>query len=418
VRGDLLIELAAARRNAGDVFGAHAALADAVMLAEAIGDDDMAARAGALFGLVAPWGSRQYGQHDPAMTAALEALVERLGDRDPAMRVRLLAALGCELYYSDRRPDGERYADEAIAVARGLDDAELLGMALVNRWQASDFACRATAGRVATIETLSLVDHGLSKRTELTARVHHLGELACLGDLAGYDVELARSRALAADLHSAEIDGQLGWADASRSLFAARWDEAEQLATDANDAMVRTSAPGTEWSRVAGVITIARGRGRLGEVVDELFEMCDTRPEFAMFRPAVVLGHAEAGRLDRAHELIERWPAVSADDWAWMVSAAYWAAVAALLGAPDPERAYVDLLPYSGEVAVAGCALDCGGAVDALLAGLCEQLGRTDEAIRLARSALALEQASGMAAWIPRTTALVTRLEEAQVEPQ
>ena len=410
LRCELLIELGRDRRHAGDVSGAHQALSHAIALAGELDDDPMIARAAALFGQVTPWGSRLYGQYDSAVIAVLEAQLARVGERDPEMRARLLAALGCELYYTDRNADGERYAHEAIVLARELDDPELLGLALTNWWQASNFHHRASQARAATRETLALVGRGLSKRTELATRIHHLGELACLGNLADYDIELSRCRQLAADLHSPELDAHIGWATVSRALFDGRWDDAERLGADAYDRMRRTSAPGTEWSRVALQVAVARGRGRLGELSDQLHARCDD-PEFKMFRPAVVLGHLEAGRIETAKELVARWTEPVAQDWAWMLGTACWAAVAARLGAPDPQPLFDALTPYSGELAITGIALDCGGSVDALLADLARRLGRLDDARRLARSALELERRSGLRAWMPRTSQLIEELD-------
>ena len=324
---------------------------------------------------------------------------------------RLLATLGRELYYTDRGDDGERYAHEAVLIARGLGDPDLLGFALTNSWLASHLRLRSTSARDATRETLALVGHGLSARTELSARIHHLGELACQGDLTSFDIELSRCQHLAAELHSPELDAHVTWARCQRVLFDGRWDDAERLGLEAYDSMRRTSGPSNEWSYVAMQVAVARGRGRLAGVADQLQARCD-EPEFKVFRPAVVLGHAHAERLTEAHELIDRWSEPVANDWTWMLATAYWAAVSTMLGAPDPQRIFDDLLPCSGEMAIAGLALDCGGSVDALLAGLCRRLGRIEEALRFARRGLRFETQSGMRAWVPRTTALVASLED------
>jgi len=341
----------------------------------------------------------------------LEDQLERLtGEADRPMRARILATLGCELYYTDRHVDGERFSRQGIELARQLGDAELLGFALTNYWTAARQHHRDAEGRAATEETLALAGKGLPKRIELTARMHHLNELARSGDLADYDVELSRCKQLAAELHSPEVDGQLGWAEASRAIFDARWDDAERIGAQAYEQMRHTSAPGSEWSRLAGRVTVARGRGRLGELADEL-RRCVEPPEFHMFRAAVSLAYAQAGQIEVAQELAERWAEPPADDWTWMMPMAYWAEVSTLIGVPDPQWVHDAIEPYSGQLAVVGTALDCGGAVDSLLAGLNARLGRSDAALRYARDGLRMERRAGLRAWIPRTTQLVMTLE-------
>jgi hypothetical protein len=65
-------------------------------------------------------------------------------------------------------------------------------------------------------------------------------------------------------------------------------------------------------------------------------------------------------------------------------------------------------------LAVVGVGVDCGGAVDSLLAGLAWRLGRLDEAAERAQAGLALETRVGSAIWIARTKDLIDRIAEAQ----
>jgi hypothetical protein len=77
------------------------------------------------------------------------------------------------------------------------------------------------------------------------------------------------------------------------------------------------------------------------------------------------------------------------------------------LGVPDPGWLYDQLAPHTGELAIAGVGLDCGGAVDSLLAGLAWRLGRLDEAAGRAQAGLALQTRAGSAIWIGRTKDLI-----------
>jgi len=406
----LLLDLGRARRSAGDVNGSHHALLQAIRLAGEAGDDGAVAEAVALFGQVAPWGSRRYGDHDPSVIAVLERQLDRLRDgADRSLRARLLATVGTELYYTDRRDDGEHFSLEAIELAREIGDADLLGQVLTNYWTAANTPGRMAQASAANRETLALAGHGLPARTELTARLQHLGVLARAGDMTGYRAELARCRALAAGQHSEEFHAMVGWADTSLAIFDARWADAEHLTAQAYAHMRRTSAPNADWAPVASRVVVAFGRGDLRAVADELRPKVDD-PEFWMFRAAVVLGDVQAGRAAQARELAATWSAEMTKDWTWMMAIAHWVPAAIRIEVPDPEWLIDELTPFSGDVAIMGIALDCGGAVDSLLAGLHHRLGHSSEALGLARRGLQLERQAGLRAWIPRSSALVSEL--------
>jgi len=93
-----------------------------------------------------------------------------------------------------------------------------------------------------------------------------------------------------------------------------------------------------------------------------------------------------------------------------MQAVAYWAQVAAILGAPDPAWLYDQLAPHVGELAIVSMVTDGGGAVDSLLAGLALRLGRLDEAAEHAQAGLALETRVGSQIWIGRTKGLINRI--------
>jgi hypothetical protein len=54
--------------------------------------------------------------------------------------------------------------------------------------------------------------------------------------------------------------------------------------------------------------------------------------------------------------------------------------------------------------------VDCGGAVDSLLAGLAWRLGRLDEATERAKAGLTLEARVGSGIWISRTKDLIHQM--------
>ena len=126
--------------------------------------------------------------------------------------------------------------------------------------------------------------------------------------------------------------------------------------------------------------------------------------------PAAALGFTQRGDTERARQITSRWFAPPPRSWTRIQAITYWAQVAIALGVPDPRWLYDQLAPHAGELAIVGVGLDCGGAVDSLLAGLAWRLGRPGEAAERAQAGLALETRVGSALWIARTKDLIDHI--------
>jgi DNA-binding SARP family transcriptional activator len=125
----LEIELASAEAGAGHWEAARAGFARAADVARATGASASFARA-ALGHAGGTW--EQYGSVDPESVALLEETLERLPDGDSPLRSQVLARLTVLLYHDPSAPH-ERVlsaADEAVAIARRLDDPDTLIAAL------------------------------------------------------------------------------------------------------------------------------------------------------------------------------------------------------------------------------------------------------------------------------------------------
>jgi DNA-binding SARP family transcriptional activator len=125
----LEIALASAEAEAGHWEAARAGFARAADVARATGASASFARA-ALGHAGGTW--EQYGSVDPESVALLEETLERLPDGDSPLRSQVLARLAVLLYHDPSAPH-ERVrsaADEAVAIARRLDDPDTLIAAL------------------------------------------------------------------------------------------------------------------------------------------------------------------------------------------------------------------------------------------------------------------------------------------------
>ncbi|MFF4778824.1 BTAD domain-containing putative transcriptional regulator [Microtetraspora fusca] len=403
MRCDVLVDLGRALRDAGEHAKAHEAIEEAVALATAIDDPTRVIAAATAFGGVTTWGSREYGEHEPAVVGFLESQLGATAG-DDAARVRILATLGLELRYSDRVADCAAYAEQALDLARRLDDPDLLALAFNAFLHSCHGPSHFTRTPPVTIEAIDLAARRGARRDEFAFRLQHVTEVARAGDLTALDVQLARCRDLAAELRSPELSGQLRLAEATAALLSGRCDDAERLRDEGLRLIGLTGAPGLTWARLATDIGLARARGTLAAMSDPLLGMAESVPwSFSISRPAAVLALAESGREDEARGLTARWFAPPPEDWTWMFPMGLWSAVSALIGVPDPGLLYARLLPHAGELAIAGVGLDCGGSVNGLLAGLAAAMGDKETARDHARRAVETEDRLGLVAWSPRS---------------
>ncbi|MEU3100869.1 BTAD domain-containing putative transcriptional regulator [Streptomyces griseoflavus] len=384
-RARLLTELGQARRSAGDATGAGRDLDAAFALADACGD--RRALTGVLTAFAAPtlWNWRPYGTvAQPVVRAIEDLLAGPLDDRD---RAALLGALGVELHYSPRRAEGERHAADAVRLARGLDDPELLARTLGNYLLASFAPGRNTERLRAAAELAALP--ALPRSTELIARAFAMACLLRAGDLAGWERELDRCRLLLKEAPRPELESIVKVAQTARAVLDGRWAEAEELAGTYSSTRFAATPWGARWRTLVTTYTSRRAQGRGAEVAADLVAAA-AEPDMVPLRPVAVLATAEAGRTDEARELLTRWGTDVADDWTADFLLPVWGLVAARLGTPDPRHLYDLLAPHADQFVVAGMGTAAWGPVHLVLAALAGRLGRPGLAAEHTAAARAL----------------------------
>jgi DNA-binding CsgD family transcriptional regulator len=131
-------------------------------------------------------------------------------------------------------------------------------------------------------------------------------DLLELGDLAGFDADLAAAEQTAQQLRQLHYHWQLPLARATRATLAGRFAEAEELAAQGL-AIGRRAGDQAVKIYYAGIVTTLRFmQGRFGETV-ELFQDLATRfPPMAVLRTALAAALAEAGRPAEAQAEVER----------------------------------------------------------------------------------------------------------------
>jgi DNA-binding CsgD family transcriptional regulator len=419
IRCDVLVELGHARRSGGIIPEAQRAFNESISLADRIGDQDRVLTAAVAFGAPRLWGSREWGETDPRLIALLEGQLARIGDRDPARRVRVLATLTMELYSDETAFRGWGYANEALDIARRLGQPEELGIAVcAYLFSAGELTDHVPQLRAILDEMLPGSQRDLSPQVQAIMLARLLTERIRSGELTRFDAEFAHAWRLAVDvLHSPELQMALRLVEACRYFVAGDVQRGADLMESCYQAQLNLITDDREPGRFLLDSCRMLLTGTLADHAEQIAARLD-RPDHPsiphLAAPAAALGFAQRGDLERARQIASRWFAPPPRSFTWMQAIAYWAQVAAILGVPDPGWLYDRLAPHAGEVAIVGMVTDGGGAVDSLLAGLALHLGHLDEAVEHAQAGLALDTRVGSQIWIDRTKDLIKQIAAAR----
>jgi hypothetical protein len=302
-----------------------------------------------------------------------DELTDSAEERD-RLTAELLGTLGIELAFSEDLQRGVRAAEQAVTLARGIGDRELLGRTLNNY-------CLAVWGRpgaaelrlAATDEALAMVGKGLPRRTEFFARLHRAAIKLHLTDLAGFEADMEAGRRLAISLSGPEVRPHVLWQAAGAAWLRGDARRAEELTTEAYE-LYRQVTPHARHGYAAHVFTLRRGDHRLPEAIDLLVETGDEGNPLLQLMAIVAAG--ESGDLAEARRLRARWGRTHIRDWASDVATLLQGEVALLLGdEPELETAAVQMLPFRGRQAVLGTPSFSLGAYDELLGRIAEHRG-------------------------------------------
>jgi hypothetical protein len=404
-RTGALLELADARRRAGQGQAAGQAYLRAAELARSA--HDPAALARAALGLHAI-GTRAWWPPDQVVALLSEALgTFGSGSDGESLRLHVMASLSRALAWHGLDPARARtLAAQAVAAARAAGDPVTLASCLLAQHHAIWAAGTARDRLRITAEVAALAERSGDQEILFEARL-----LAATGRL-----ELADPG------FRAELDEFLRLAEASRqprfryaalvrraalALLASRLAEAERLIGQAEMLGEECGEPGVRDVRYDQGWDLLTAQGRLGELGGTLPEMFPD-PESPQARGARALVMLASGARTAAAEAVA--PLLTADpgtiqpDRQRLLGLAYAAELAAAFGAvPVAERLYATLLPFEGEAVVSGAAITFKGAVAHYLGLLAAVLGRAATAASHLEQAVAIHDRLGAAAWSLRS---------------
>ena len=275
LRCDATIGLGECRLRAGDV-AYRETLLGAARQAERLGDATRLAQAalanGRGFFSVA-------GAVDDERVAVLRAALAAVGGADSSVRARLLAQLAMEITYAADPSARLALSDEAVAIARRLEDPATLVTVLYQRavthWGAHGLEQR----RLAVAEAEPLLDRLADP--SLAFHISHQGVHTALesGDVGLADLRLEAMRDHAATTGQATFAWYERIARSKRALCAGSVRESERLAHEAVQTGVASGQPDAELWFAGQVFVLRLVQGRQAEDrYDDLPAMLEAFP--------------------------------------------------------------------------------------------------------------------------------------------
>ena len=409
-RCELLIKRGEAERQAGD-RRFRDTLLEASDIARAIGDHSMLVRAA----LANTRGMQsETGVVDQGRITTLDAALAIVGDEDDSARARLLAMQAAELMYSDEWERRMRLSDEALAIARRLNDPGALSTVLNMRF-VTLLAPGTLVERQANCAEASSAAERVSDPL-IRFYAYHWRAYACIesGDIlaarswAKREQEIADRFRLPTTLWLRRAD------EANLAIIAGDLDLADALAIGALE-IGRNSEPDAMVCYAAQQAAIAFERGTLGEQVPLLEVAVRDNPGVPGFRALLALALSEARRPEEARKLLRGAVASSLPsaphDVAWLTVVCALAQVAADL--EDSATAAVlsrSLEPFGEQVAFP--AFGVWGPVGLYLGSLAVVLGDLAGAEHHLQQAARTAIKAGAPIWEARAAKRLERLIE------
>lgn len=388
-RLELLLALGEACVRAGERTRSRLVLLEAARLAEQTGDVEALVRA-------VVGAARRYVQQPREDTELIlhtdRALEATAGQRTPE-RVRLLARACGTLYFSTQRERMEELSQEAVQIARELDDPEATAYACSARravlWDPTHLAERLEASTAMLTAARRVGDLEL----QLQAHAWLVVDLLESGQRDGVDAQIDVFDVGAEQLRQPLFRWQALIWRAMRALLDGSLERSEEAVIEALAAGAPAESMNAPQYHAIQLLTVRREQGRSGELEGAIRELAQANPTRRGWQVELGLILWETGRRDEARAEFEHLAQANftdiRSDGEWMPVTAMLAELCTLLG--DRERAAVlhDLLePYAANNIVRGIGAICIGPTNRLLGRLAATLGREADARRHFEAAL------------------------------
>lgn len=272
-RCELLIKRGEAERQAGD-RRFRETLLEAAEIAQKIGDGERLVRAalGNTRGM-----QSETGIIDEGRMATLDLALRVVGVEDSPERARLLAMQAAEMMYSRNWERRVELSDQALAIARGLDDPDALS-AVLNMRFVTLLAPETHAERQAnTVEAVAVAERLSDPLVRFYA--YHWRAYVCIeaGDVLAARSWSGREQDIADRFRQPTTLWLTRADEANLAIVAGKLDLADQLSATALE-IGRRSEPDALACYAAQQTSIAFERGRLGDLVPLLEQAVQDNP--------------------------------------------------------------------------------------------------------------------------------------------
>jgi tetratricopeptide (TPR) repeat protein len=346
-----------------------------------------------------------------------------LPERDSPLRVRVLAGLArASASTSTGLSDAAvRMADDAVAMARRLDDPLALLEALEMRFL-FDRAPSEIQRRLATMDEML----GLARRVDDKRLLLDILEIRYMDRMAIGERQACEFIDEHARLADEIKDPFYLYTTASirvcPAFLAGRFDEAERLAQAAFEIGQHHGIGSAQGIFGIHMFTFRREQGRLREIAPLVQHFLREQGHAAAWQPGLALIYSDLGRKDDALAEFER---LAENDFAavprdalWQTCLAYLAEVCASLG--DQARAarlYELMLPYSELNVLVGLDFYLG-ASGRYLGQLAATMARWDVAEAHFEHALGLDERTGATTWLAHSRYQYGRMLRSRGQPE
>ncbi|WP_243058245.1 BTAD domain-containing putative transcriptional regulator [Nocardioides sp. SR21] len=390
-RFDLLMALTDEYRWAAQLPGLVATVEQAIVVGKQLRDPEAVARAAISTTVGVLWRSGPPGGINELVVDALRGSLDRLPPEDSALRCHSMLALANEIDTSMAYEERRALCDEALAMARRLDDPVLV----MDACQISFVALwvpRTAPQRLELItEAMEIARQAGRERSFVVSACLRSAVLSELGRRQELfeAVEVARREAERLRIAFGEtvLDGiVVPWL-----AMAGRFDECDRVIEHLHRVSSRLSHTNADESVLSSMLALRFWQGRSLEMVPVLLEFENTGYPFAA---SVALYLWRAGEHDRAREYFaEHGAPLDHENEISLLAWCHGAAIALHLGERDVAAgAYERLTPYAGRGCCAGSDL-ASGPIDGYLAMAAAAVGERDLAAQHADTALALSEA-------------------------
>jgi tetratricopeptide (TPR) repeat protein len=399
-RADLLLAIGDACVRSGDLDRGRVAFLEAADMARALDSGSVFARAALGYG-----GRHQWVRagNDTVLIPLLEEAVSRLGDLDDRLRIRLLTRLsGAWRSDPDKRADCARVSQEAIDLAREIDDRESLGYALAGRywatwWPENPEERQQLSGEIVELAESIGDDERLAEgHLVRVLSLFELGRFREAGRRLARLNELVRSTRQPAHLWLGPVH------DVVLALFQGDYRLAEDGIPEESGYRVTPARDDVSAARMHRFL-LRREQGRGAEEERYVRSSVVEFPWYPMHRAALCCLLIDANQTDEARAIFNdlatnQFEAIYRDN-EFLLGTALASNACALLGdATQAAVLYDRLAPFSGRHAI-GNAEGSIGVVDAYLGQLAATMDRLDDADTKLTAAIAQLDKEGGRPW-------------------